>query len=700
MTNKKTFAEVHPELLEEWNWQRNKGIINPYEVSPASLQEAWWQCRKCGYEWKTKICNRHAGRGCLYCAKNVVWSGHNDLATLYPELISEWDYQKNTEINPSQMSISSKKKVWWICHACGYQWIAEIGSRASGGNGCPYCRGRTVWVGHNDLGTTNPELASEWDYKKNIPLLPTMVTAGSRKKAWWICSVCGYHWEATIGSRKQGNGCPKCSKVHAANNHRVSALRNGNNTLATINPLLAKEWDKSKNTLSPEEVTANTNRKVWWICPTCGYSYQAAIANRHKNGSGCPVCANQILCPGKNDLQTIFPEIAAEWSEKNITTPDKVLAGGHTKYYFTCSHCGYTWKAQIVARIRGTGCPRCSFSLHTSVPEQVIYQCLKMSIPSVLNSYKPQWLGGREIDIYIPTVNVGIEYDGAGWHMNIKKDIDKTLLLNEHGITLIRIREPKCPQMSDNSIQIITEDPQKGLWYLEKAVNELFDLLNNRFKTEITLKCDIHDIYVNELKKHRDKKLDDSFAINHPELLDEWEKDKNKGIDPYNIPPRSRINIWWKCRICGYEWQATPYRRSSGAGCPYCSHEVVWIGHNDVATIRPDLLNEWDYENNTIRPQEVAPNSHKQIAWKCEECGYQWKSPLYNKSAGHGCPRCAREMAADKQSKRVKNLDTGEIYKSAREAAETANINHSCITRVCRGEGKKAGGFHWAYIED
>ena len=698
MSNNKNFAEEHQSLLKEWNYEKN-GELKPETFSVSSKTKVWWKCSKCGYEWETSIYRRHTGHGCPYCANNVVWTGHNDLATLYPELLLDWDYSKNTEFDPTKISKSSKKKAWWHCHKCGYEWYAEIGSRASGGNSCPYCSGKALWTGHNDLQTTDPELAREWNHKRNGGLVPSMVTAGSGKRVWWKCSTCGYEWEATIGSRKQGNGCPVCSKAKMIKSRTKTMLRNGENTLAKLNPKLALEWNYEKNELIPEEITASTNYKAWWTCPDCGYVYCSSVSNRHRNGTGCPVCANQIFVRGINDLQTKYPDIAAEWSEKNDITPDMVVAGSHTKYYFKCSHCGHEWKASLISRIRGNGCPKCSSSLHTSIPEQVIYRCLKKSLPSASNSYKPNWLNGKEIDIYLPTIRVGIEYDGSGWHQAISRDIEKTKKLKLHGIDLIRIREPKCPSINDGSIQIVTPEPKNDLQYLKKAIDDLFCVLNDSFHANIDLSCNIDEVYQEELMKYRNKELDVSFASMYPAMLKEWDSSKNKGLDPNKIPPRSNVSVWWKCQTCGYEWEATIDRRAAGSGCPYCAHEVVWPGHNDVETLRPDLLEEWDYDNNDVSPREVAPNSHKRIAWKCSKCGHRWRSPLYNKATGHGCPECGKKNVAEKLSKRVKNLDTGKVYESVKAASEETGIGHSNITRVCRGEGKKAGGYRWIYLD-
>ena len=80
------------------------------------------------------------------------------------------------------------------------------------------------------------------------------------------------------------------------------------------NPDLMKEWDWAKNDalgLYPEKITLGSNKKAFWKCSKCGHSWDATINNRARGkGQGCPVCANKILIKGKNDLKTLYPEIA------------------------------------------------------------------------------------------------------------------------------------------------------------------------------------------------------------------------------------------------------------------------------------------------------------------------------------------------------------------------------------------------------
>ncbi len=38
------------------------------------------------------------------------------------DLMQEWDYEANKDLDPTKINIGSHKKVWWICKNCGYKW--------------------------------------------------------------------------------------------------------------------------------------------------------------------------------------------------------------------------------------------------------------------------------------------------------------------------------------------------------------------------------------------------------------------------------------------------------------------------------------------------------------------------------------------------------------------------------------------------
>ena len=124
------------------------------------------------------------------------------------QLMAEWNWERNTAVAPSQLTLGNKKKVWWKCSK-GHEWQSAVSNRTKG-SGCPYCSGRYSIKGENDLKTINPTLAKEWNYEKNNGLTPMDVLPSSNKKVWWKCQK-GHEWITSVANRSKGNGCPYCS---------------------------------------------------------------------------------------------------------------------------------------------------------------------------------------------------------------------------------------------------------------------------------------------------------------------------------------------------------------------------------------------------------------------------------------------------------------------------------------------------------
>jgi hypothetical protein len=110
-----------------------------------------------------------------------------------PAIAAEWDYDKNHGLDPDMFTGGSNKIVWWKCEL-GHSWPAKIVKRFTHRQNCPYCAGKKVWPGFNDLKTTHPHIAKEWDCKKNGNLRPEQFTIGARVKIWWNCEKCGHSW--------------------------------------------------------------------------------------------------------------------------------------------------------------------------------------------------------------------------------------------------------------------------------------------------------------------------------------------------------------------------------------------------------------------------------------------------------------------------------------------------------------------------
>lgn len=195
-----------PTLLNEWDYERN-GSLLPTMVTIGSDKKVWWICAQ-GHSYQASISSRVRGRGCPVCSGKKPLKGFNDFESKCPDLAKEWDYIKN-DITPDMVAFGSDKKFWWAC-ALGHSYQCSINNRRSG-QACPICSNKQTLAGFNDINTTHPHIVCEWDYEHN-QFQPTDVSAGSHKKAWWICSVCGHRWMSPMYNRTSGHGCPECAK--------------------------------------------------------------------------------------------------------------------------------------------------------------------------------------------------------------------------------------------------------------------------------------------------------------------------------------------------------------------------------------------------------------------------------------------------------------------------------------------------------
>ena len=189
---------------------------------------------------------------------------------------------------------------------------------------------------NNSLAEVHPELVSEWS-EKNLPLTPDDITFGSNKKVWWK-GTCGHEWQTSVKARSNGEKCPICSGA------RVIA---GINDLATLEPLLVKQWSK-KNKIKPTEVSIGSHKKVIWRCKK-GHEWEAAVKSRTINKTGCPYCSHNKVLAGFNDFATLLPDIAAEWSDRNyplLPTQVTVFAKLYNDYYGQTHD--YTKKSGVV----------------------------------------------------------------------------------------------------------------------------------------------------------------------------------------------------------------------------------------------------------------------------------------------------------------------------------------------------------------
>lgn len=127
----------------------------------------------------------------------------------------------------------------------------------------------------------------------------------------------------------------------------------------------------------------------------------------------------------------------------------------------------------------------------------------------------------------------------------------------------------------------------------------------------------------------------------HPSFAEEW-SERNLPLTPDMVNEKSRKNVCWKCKVCGFEWKSLVQSRVKGTVCPVCADRAVLTGYNDLATTDTYLLHEGDYERNI----EVIRQDYQGVL--CGVCGGNAPSDI------HGKQKSMRELLREKNAGYVK----------------------------------------------
>jgi hypothetical protein len=348
----KPLAIERPDLVAQWHPSKNLPVT-PLDVTAGMNTHVWWKCPKGrDHVWEAAVISRaYKGTACPFCANRNTGS-KNSLAVLAPKVAREWHKTKNGDLKPTDVVPGSGKKAWWRCRL-GHEWRASIVQRTKVGTGCPYCAGYRL-TPERSLAAVAPAVAKTWHPTKNGKLKPTDVLSGTARKAWWRCKL-GHEWRAPIICRgRQGTGCPMCA------GNKVTPER----SLATVAPEAAATWHPTRNgRLRPEDVMANSGRKVWWQCPKGpDHEWKMAIFAKRLLRLGCPFCANyRVSCT--NSLATVEKKIAGEWhpTKNGKLQPTDIVYGSSKKIWWLCKY-GHEWAATVSTRTLSlVGCPGCRF---------------------------------------------------------------------------------------------------------------------------------------------------------------------------------------------------------------------------------------------------------------------------------------------------------------------------------------------------
>jgi rubrerythrin len=572
-----------------------------------------------------------------------------------PELAAEWHPTLNGDLTPYHLLPGSDAKVWWRCSKCQREWETKVYKRGKQGRGCRECSAArraklqaTPKPGQS-FGDLYPDVAAEWHPTLNGDLTPADVLPGSGAKVWWRCSKCHHEWETNVYSRgKLGRGCRECWLVRKA---ILRATPKPGQSFGDLYPDVAAEWHPTLNgDITPTDVKPESNKPRWWQCPTCGHEWEVAPTDRRR-GEQCPECAERqrpitksTPKPGRS-LADLRPDIAAEWHPTKNTPLEAadVNAGSKKPRWWQCPTCGHEWSTTPDKRTRrGDGCPKCSLIGVSARQVRLEYELAAAGLP-VAHDYPPIPVHRRSpvrADIVVPDLRVIVEYDGVRFHAELdRRDRAQTAALKSVGWTVLRVREQPLHGLGGHEIFVSPTEPIKSvtvkvlralekMGYVAERMSEY--MRDTRLWAEAAANKAIH--------KYRAI----SLASESPALAQELHAEKNGGVRPDQVHPRSHTKFVWTCSICSHEWRTTVSLRAAGHGCPICAYRRIHLPRpgESFGDLFPEVAKEWHpTRNGELTPNQVRAGSGKTVWWQCAQ-GHEWEAKVaYRRQYGR-CREC------------------------------------------------------------
>tara|TARA_R100000951_G_scaffold25121_1_gene21243 strand:- start:7764 stop:9365 length:1602 start_codon:yes stop_codon:yes gene_type:complete len=494
-----------------------------------------------------------------------------------------------------------------------------------------------------------PDVKDEYFETDNPGIDIEIVTKSAAQKIKWRCKICGEPWEASPNNRFAGEivrPCPKCARKSADQERRKTAAKK-NGSIYYHSELIRNEWDWEKNIdLDPREISINSNYKFWWVCSKCKNSYDASAAHRCVGGTGCNECSFQAMgdryrlnAAAKNPFGKEYPYLLKEWDyDLNEEPPENFSISSNKTAWWKCptgAHVSYERPINKQTK-RTFGCPKCQ-TTGTSRNELRVFCEIKSCFKDTSWRHK---IFGHEVDIFIPELSIGIEYDGSYWHKDkFKDDLQKTEKLLEAGVKLIRLREFPLEIISNNCLKVPNEEISHiSLMKLYKQIEYLY----SEYSRKLGRLLESNDFIADEefrtlLSRLPAPPLDQSFAEVCKDKAKYWHYEKNYPATPDLFLPRSTFKAQWKCvkDSCHHKFTDTidaVYSRKYA--CPECgkkasaTNRVKNKKNKITALIERPALRPFLVREALEIAERVGPGSHKVVEGICPKCGDKKRRPI------------------------------------------------------------------------
>ena len=493
-----------------------------------------------------------------------------------------------------------------------------------------------------------PDLYAEIDFEnpKNAGVDFESLTIGNANQViWWVHTVAGevHSFDTSVHHRVRSHktssrGCRYCY-------NRVPTPRR---SIEATHPDVASDWDYENNgTLTPGNVSAGSEKLVWWVCPR-GHREQTMVINRvHRQG--CPKCrphasleelrlyteamrlgiaVDYRFVQEQNEIDVYFPALKVGIELDGWWHKDRRERDRQKDAYFSGE--GITVFHLRDRRISGLG----------TAKELTFRRPLALDDVKALFTLIYEFTGTQAFARYCEEVS---EFDESAF----------LSIVPEHtapkpGSSL----QDKYPQIaklwaSSHNGTLTPDGVGVGsrfrvYWNCLREDGTIRHVFRQQVKKMVAgAGCSIcHSVTGNAYR---------SLAIDYPAIAGEWDWERNKdtGETPHSLLPGSNMKVWWKGVHDGHthRWRSTIVARVRGIrggtrGCPICENSLV-TPDNCLSTTHPEIAKEWDYSRNETTPEQIIAGTPDVYYWLCPKCGSSYdKSVRKRTERNQHCPYC------------------------------------------------------------
>ena len=241
-----------------------------------------------------------------------------------------------------------------------------------------------------------------------------------------ITVICPVHgpFQQRAGAHLRGQGCFKCA---------VDAKS------LTTEKFIKKAREVHGNKYDYSKVNyKNNHAKVPIICPVHGPFQQYPI--NHLRGHGCKSCVGLERLTTKE-----FINRAQKVHGHKFDYSKTIYINAETNVIIICPVHG-KFAQMAYNHLTGRGCLKCALHEKKSKGEKELCDFIKSIYPGEILENTRKFIGGKELDIYLPELKLAFEYNGEYWHQfHEEKEPDyhknKRKACKENGIKLIEVWE-------------------------------------------------------------------------------------------------------------------------------------------------------------------------------------------------------------------------------------------------------------------